>query len=358
MSSAVESPRITARRSQAIASLGLLSLLVATCLVTDLLARNRALEHWFMVKSSEFAEKNGVLFSNTGNFIDFEERVLLDEIPRADYAHGGVYFFGTSNIKWAFNTLDLSAERKRWIGNYGIGASSHTTALNLIHYLIEQHGFLTAGDRDVVIIGASFHLARDDGPDGYFGSLLSRHGLFTAAAGGRMVPAQKSTVERWLVIEKARSGGFIWNLGRLAKNWAKASSGRAPPPRHNGERYRQAWRGYMGPNWQQNMDAEVEGLRKSIDLVRSHHAQIKVVLLPQGTWTDELPFKTRYEAQVRTLCQATSTPLIDLSRAMPDEDFVDSNHLTVKGQEKFRDLIMGAISGHLLSLERSNAAPR
>src|SRR4051812_43068504 len=98
MNTLVESQGFVERRYQAIASLGLLAVLVGTCLMIDLLARNRGLEKSLMAIASEFAEKNGALFSNTGSFIDFEDRVLLDEIPQADYSRGGVYFFGTSTM--------------------------------------------------------------------------------------------------------------------------------------------------------------------------------------------------------------------------------------------------------------------
>ena len=221
----VESQEFVARRYQAITSLALLTVLVGTSLVTDLLARNRGLEKSLMSLSSEFAKKTNTVFSNTGNFIDFEDRVLLDEIPQADYSRGGVYFFGTSTMKWAFTTWDLPAEQKRFIGNYGIGASSHTDQLRLIQYLIEQRGFLTAGERDLVILGVTFRLGRRDPPTGYFASLLRRHGLYTITPDERIVPVPMSAVERWLRIEKARSGGFFWNLGRVAKGWVTTLAG-------------------------------------------------------------------------------------------------------------------------------------
>lgn len=347
MSNFVEIHGFLAQRYQSFTSLGLLAVLVVTCLMTDLLARNRDLERLLTAKSSELAEKNGTGFSYTGNFIDFEERVLFDEVPRANYSRGGVYFFGTSNMKWAFNTWDLPAEQRQLIGNYGIGASSHTTQLRFIRYLIEQRGFLTAGGRDLVIIGLSFHSGWKDSSTGYFASLLRRHGLATIAPDGRVAPVPMNAVERWLRIEKARSGGFIWNLGRLAKGWLTALGGWGSHTPHDGAKYRQYWRTIMGAQWQPNMDAEVERLMEMILLLRSQNAQVKILLLPQGTWMDELPFKARYEALVRRLCLVTSTPLIDLSRAMPDDAFVDSNHLTVVGQEKFRDLIMREIEGHL-----------
>src|SRR5262245_26284065 len=201
MAKVVKSQEFVARRYQAIASLALLAVLVGTCLTTDLLARNRSLEKLLMAKSSSLAERNVTLFSNTGNFIDFEDRVVLDELPTVDYSRGGVYFFGTSNMKWAFTTWDLPAEQKPFIGNYGIGASSHSTHLTLIRYLIEQRGFLTAGKQNLVILGVSFHLGRPDSPDGFFASLLRRHGLYATMPDDRIAAVPMSAVEHWLRIE-------------------------------------------------------------------------------------------------------------------------------------------------------------
>jgi hypothetical protein len=351
-----ESQVLFVRRYQAIASLALLAALLGTSLVVDLLARNRDLERWSTAKGTEFAEKTRTIFSNTGNFIDFEDRVLLDEIPLADYSRGGIYFFGTSTMKWAFTTWDLPPEQRRFIGNYGIGATSHTEQLRLIQYLIEQRGFLAAGKRNLVILGVDFRLGRRD-LSNYFTSLLQRHGLNIVTPDDRIVPAPMSDFERWLRIEKARSGGFIWNLGRVAKGWVSTLAGfhqSAPQGVGSFDNYL----GFMGgAQWQKNMDSELERLRETISLLRSYQARVKVMLLPEATWDNELPYKPRYEAKVRTLCQETATPLIDLSHAMPDEAFVDSSHLTVDGQKKFGNLVMSEIADHLQKLEKIYRSP-
>jgi hypothetical protein len=245
--------------------------------------------------------------------------------------------------------LDLPPAQRQSIGIYGIGASSHATELRLIRHLIEERDFLKAGERTLIVIGATFQLGREE--PGYFGSLLRRRGLFEITPDDRMVLTPISPLRRRLEIERARSGGFIWNAGRVAKNWVKAHFGTSRAPSHNPAKYRQGWREYMGPNWQQGMDAQMERLRETIALVRSHHAQIRVMLLPQATWMDELPFQQQYEMKIRALCEATSTPLIDFSNALPDKDFIDSSHLTVAGQDHFRRLVMDKIMGHLQKVE-------
>jgi hypothetical protein len=147
-------------------------------------------------------------------------------------------------------------------------------------------------------------------------------------------------VERWLRVEQARCAGFIWNLGRLAQSWWIAFRGSSHQVAHDDEKYRLGWRAFMGDNWQQNMDIAINSLQKTISLVKAYHARVRVLLLPQGTWMDPLPFKSQYEAKVKAVCAETDTPLIDLSGAIGDEDFVDSNHLTIEGQERFRALLM------------------
>lgn len=354
MDTAAASREFVVPRRQIFTSLALLVLLLITCLGTDLLARSPGLEHWLTVKSSNYAKINNTGFSYTGNFIDFEERLLLDELPHADYSRGGIYFFGTSNTKWAFTTWDLPPAVRHWIGNYGIGASNHTTVLNFIRYLIEEREFLKSGEANLVVIGVSFHLELRDNQNDFFVSLLRRRGLFTVAADGQMVSERMNPTEQWLRIEKARSGGFIWNCARLLKSWLRTFAGGGHSTPHDGALYRQYWRSIMGEHWRDNMDVQLEQLKKTIALLRSKNAQVKIIMLPQGTWMDELPFKSRYEMLVKALCQETSTPLIDLSRAMPDEAFVDSNHLTVEGQSKFRDLIMREVTGHLQKLQTNN----
>lgn len=196
---------------QALSSLAFFVLLIGTCIGIDLLAQDKGLERALTAQSYLLSKEDHKLFSDTGNFIDLEDRVFLDQIPRTDYSKGGVYFFGTSNMKWAFHTWDLPAAERHLIGNYGFGGANHTTVLQLIRYLIAQHGFLSAGKRDLVVFGVSFHLGVEPAPL-YFYNMLQRHGLFTISPDGRIVPAKLSPLDRWMRVEKARSVGFFWNL--------------------------------------------------------------------------------------------------------------------------------------------------
>lgn len=331
-------------RKQSIMSAALLALVLVTCGLADTLARNRPLEIRTTAWSSALAAKNNTLFSYTGSFVDFEERVLLDEIPNADYSKPGTYFFGTSNMKWAFSTWDLPQSERERLGNYGIGASNHKDQLEFIRFLIERYGFLKAGDRDTVVLGVSFHLAIPAAPSGgYWAALLRRRGLYTLTGEGQIEPTAMDPIARWFRIEQARSSGFIWNMGRLLHSAAKAYLTQVRPVRHDPLQYQAVWRARMGERWQQNIDEAMKSLCQTIELVRARGANIKIVLLPQGSWMEGLPFGSRYDQEVRAICAEANIPVLDLSHSLPDDDFIDSNHLLVRGQEKFRKILMNEL---------------
>lgn len=309
-----------------------------------MLARNRAFELWSTALSSRLAAQNDTLFSYTGNFVDFEERVLLDEIPKADYSTWGTYFFGTSDMKWGFATWDLALSEREHLGNYGIGASNHRDQLEFIRYLINYQGFLQAGAHDLVVLGVSYHLAHKDGPaGGYWAALLRRRGLFELTK-GEVKPTEMNPIEYWLRVEQARSSGLVWNLGRLLKGWVRAQFGIDHRIVHDASQYQASWRAFMGEHWQENIDEAMDSLRQTISLVRSRGARIEIVFLPQGSWMSSLPFGARYDGRVLAVCSAENVPALDLSHSLPDEDFVDSNHLTVQGQERFRKILFESLA--------------
>lgn len=290
-------------------------------------------------QSSALSVRNGMLFSNNGSFIDYEERMLLDEIPGTDFSRGGLYFFGTSNMKWAFTTWDLPDQLKLHLHDYGTGAASHQTILRLVRYVGDK-GMFAAADKSKVIVGLSYHLGRTETRDSYFPALVRRQGVYEIAADDRLIDAPLAPADRWFRIEKARCGGLVRNTGRLIKNWALARFNLSRQRPHDQDRYRKEWTQFMGPDWKRNIDRELVHLNQTLDLLKAHGVPVELILLPQGTWMDALPYPAYYNGRVRALAGRTSTPVLDWSKSLPDTDFIDSNHLTVGGQTKFRTMIL------------------
>ncbi len=331
----------------------LLFFLVAmgACLLTDIAANNRTLERWITAKSSALSEKNGKLFSNNGSFIDYEERVFLDEIPHTDFTQGRLYFFGSSNMKWAFTTWDLPENLRRHLGNYGTGGAANQTVLRLVRFVGDK-GMFASGAKSEVIIGVSYHLGTTETSGSYFPSLVRRQGLYAITPDDLIVETPIPPIQRWLRIEKARCGGFIRNVGRLVYNWVLTAFGLSHQPPHNPAEYRAYWREFMGSPWQENVQRELGRLDETLTLLKEHGVPAKVILLPQGTWMGGLPYGPFYNQRVRALAQLKSIPLLDWSSAIPDADFIDSNHLTVTGQTKFRSMILKEEAGRLHRLAK------
>ena len=308
---------------------------LTTCLVIQGAAHDRRLERWMTEQSSVLSMRNGMLFSNNGSFIDYEERMLLDEIPDTDFSRGGLYFFGTSNMKWAFTAWDLPDRLRLRLHNYGTGAASHQTILRLVRYVGDK-GLFAAANKSTVIIGVSYHLGTTESFGNYFPALVRRQGVYEIAPDDRLIDAPLHPADRWFRIEKARCGGFVRNTGRLVKNWTLAILDAKHQPLHAPDRYRKEWGAFMGPDWQRNIDRELGNLAETLKILHGHGVPVKLVLLPQGTWMDALPFPAYYNDRIWALALETSTPVLDWSKLLPDSDFIDSNHLTVGGQTKFR----------------------
>src|SRR3974390_911530 len=96
------------RRFQLLVGAVFLATIALTCLCIDLLSRSSRVQEF--TERAELARfKGGVgLFKNEGGFIEFEDRVLLDEIPNTDFSRGGIFFFGTSTMKWGLKTWELT----------------------------------------------------------------------------------------------------------------------------------------------------------------------------------------------------------------------------------------------------------
>ena len=332
-----------------------LILALTTCLLIEGAARDRRLERWMTAQSSSLAVRNGMLFSNNGSFIDYEERLLLDEIPSTDFSRGGLYFFGTSNMKWAFTVWDLPDPLRLRLHNYGTGAASHQTILRLVRYVGDK-GLFDAANKSTVIIGVSYHLGTTETSDSYFPALVRRQGVYEITADDRLIDVPLEPADRWFRTEKARCGGFLRNSGRLIKNWMLASLNLKHQPLHVPDLYRKEWGKFMGPDWQRNIDRELGNLDETLEILDAHGVPVKLILLPQGTWMDGLPFPAYYNDRVRALARRTSTPVLDWSKLLPDSDFVDSNHLTVVGQTKFRARLLSVENTRLGNLQNEVAS--
>lgn len=289
----------------------------------------------------------GDIYSYRGPHVDFEDRMLLEDLQDADFSRGGVYFLGSSNMKWSFMNWKLSQGERSLIRNFGIGASNHTNIFQLIEHLVAHEDLLSAGGRKThVVFGLTYDVAlgaEQKSDQGFFPSLWRRRGLHTHNYSDGIRPVRTHALTKFLRTEKSRCSGFFLMLARTvrAKLRLRATYGqpidhglKVAAERHDASKYRQALTSYMGKHWQANMVEQVDELRRSVRFLKKRGVGVTVVFLPRGTWDDQLPFNTEYQRQVRICCQSQSIEVVDLSSLLSDEYFADLAHPNPFGQEK------------------------
>ncbi|MCG3195889.1 MAG: hypothetical protein GHCLOJNM_00358 [bacterium] len=327
-----------AHRFQVGVSLLLLVAVCATFALVDLLAQDRTLEAWFRDRELEFREQANLVFPNNGYFVDFEDRMLLDELPHADYSHGGTYFFGSSNLKWGLMTWTLPEEQRRLVHNYGIGATNHTTQFQFIRYLVDHEGWLAAGgEKTHAVLAVCYRSAVEKGD--FFPSLWTRHGFYSYNQERGITPRGIPRVLRNYRIDRERCAGFL-SLAAKSAWWALWGREARAAPRDTTVYRARLVETIESTDWRKVMDQEVAELGRMLDYLRERGVRVSVALLPRVSWTHELPYPARYLEGVTRICRARSTPLLDLSALLPDEEFVDSSHVNLTGLRKQHSALM------------------
>ncbi len=319
-------------------SLLLLAAVCGTSLAVDLLARNRMLEGWFRDRELEFREQANLVFPNNGYFVDFEDRLLLDELPRADYSRGGTYFFGSSNLKWGLMTWTLPEEQRRVVHNYGIGATNHTTQFQFIRHLVEHEGWLAAGgEKTHVVLAVCYRSAVEKGD--FFASLWTRHDLYSYDRERGITPRGIPKTLRTYRIERERCAGFL-ALATKSLGWMLRGREARVAPRDTTVYRARLVESIESTDWRKVMDQEIAELGRSLDYLRERGVRVSVALLPRVSWTHELPYPARYFEGVTEACRIRSVPLHDLSALLPEEVYVDSSHVNLAGLRKQHGALM------------------
>jgi hypothetical protein len=336
------------RRFQLSVGLALLAAVVLTCLAIDLLSRSSRITQF--TESGELArfKSGGGLFMNRGGFVDFEDRVLLDEIPNADFSRGGVYFFGTSTMKWGLKTWELDSAERALVHNFGIGASNHRFVAQFIRYLVEYEGLFKAGGGNVHVVLGCFWSMGKEWPTGFFTQLWGRYKLFQYDERRGIRPADLGAVRRTWRVEQARLAGFVSaNAWRVARYVASGAGMRmsADRERQIGETEirQRAIETASVADWEKELKTQLAELRALLHYLHERGVTVTVVLLPTRADYDDLPLPQRYSAGLRTVAAENQVQFADLSRLLGNDEFVDVNHANYPGLEKLHRALISLV---------------
>lgn len=342
------------RRFQMSAGLVLLGALVLTGVGLQVLLHSpRFVELMERGELKRFKDGRG-LFMNRGAFIEFEDRLLLDEIPNADFSRGGVFFFGTSTMKWGMKTWELEPDSRALVHNYGIGATNHRFVSQFVRHMVEQEGMLRAGGENVHVILTCFWTMSNQwgGNKGFFARLWGRYGLFSYDQDKGIQVSDLGTVRRKMKFERARLASSIMvNTRRMVREIAigagMQTKGDWKGRNMSSEDRRQLLEFAKAPNWEQDLAREMAALRDLIQYLRDKRVAVTVVLLPTTSIYDDSPLPQQYQSMLRTVAEDNKVPYVDLSKLLGENEYADFHHANYRGLGKVHSALMSLARRHV-----------
>lgn len=345
----------TGERRFALRQAGLLALVLALFGIATAVAQWCVRNDWILLPSrmAEWKRTNGN-YLNTGFYRYPEERLLNEVLPDADYSQGGVYLLGASGVQTGVALWERPALEQRFIHNYGFRGITLTQEFQFVRYLVEQSGLLRAGgDKTSVIIGAavldSTHLPAID-PNPYRMSLqgvVLMDTTYTYDTERGFRPLDISPGMRWFRRNQIRNREFwTWSSRVLLAGGARIKY-LDPVNLRPAAEDRKFWLDWMGRDWENGMDAELDQLRQMIDYLQSRKVNVNAVYLPTASWTKGFPPADRFRQKVLGLFSSKSVPVVDLADAADDNDFQDSFHLGYVGVHKIQPAFLGIAQAFL-----------
>jgi hypothetical protein len=346
-------------RNQSVVALTLIGIALLTCVGLSNLSRSTAVVEWLERSELRRFQAGDGLFMNRGIFIDFEDRMVLEEIPKTNFNQGGIYFFGHSTLKWATAFWQLPPDQKSLLHNFGIGASSHRDTAQFIDHLLTNEGLAPKNGAPVtVVLGCTWSMSLA-WSNGFFSQLWGRYGLYRYDEQTGVRKISLLPVQQWWLSERARLGGFIstsvrrglrilaTQLGILKTVSTPISNPLILPPT--------AFSDAALPKWQHEHTRQMDELTRQIRVLKQNHVQVKLALMPTRLGYKALPFPAQYISDVRLLAQREGVELSDLSDLLSESEFADLNHANFAGLKKTHQALMSFVESETFALTKKRA---
>lgn len=345
--------RIRAARLQSLVVLAVLATVAVLCVWAEILAINPHRAYRVETARREHCRKSGRPFYNRGYFRDWGERVLLDELPTADYSKGGVYLFGSSPIVGATEFWRLPPAYASRIHNFGFESTEHTSQFAMLRFLVERQNLFQAGsDKNLIVFALSFYgIMPESGLKSDFEELVTRQGLYRFTPEREIETVTVSPTYRTFCIEKARISGALREALidmplRLFED--RLSIGRWRQSRC--EDHQKVVDQRLGPKWESTLETQITEFSRTLDYLQDRQITVQVVLWPLSPCDADLPYAATYNQKITELCRAKDVPIFDWSALLDDNDFSDHIHTNVGGAEKVHQAVMGMTSPFLDAL--------
>ena len=295
---------------------------------------SEALGVWLDRKSAEATDTAN---EYKRQYLDTEDRIVLQDVAELDPSAGGVYFFGASNMKWSMCVPDLPPPQRKLVHNFGAGEGSPHFHRQFVEFLVKHKHILSAGpEKTLVVYGASFINAKPalDSPATVFSNMWRRYGLYDYDFQRGIEPVGRGAAWDAYALEKARATSFVQGLIDRAGRAAVPKAMRRRNTEKNPAAFAAGYEKRMGPDWEEGIRQQRGELQEWLGYLRTQKIELQVVLLPLASWHRPLPYPPKYRAMIEEFCAANHVPLIDYSDLLADDDFLDHIHVNPQGLAK------------------------
>jgi len=308
------------------------------------LAHFQPILEWMERRQLAIWAGQNALYAHHVAFADADDRLLLQDIRRADFRRGGVYFIGSSTMQFAMAPWLLAADERRRIHNFALKSANYSEQLQWVRYLVEHKGLLQAGSgRNLVVLGLSHLDARAKLPGtidwNYIPALFERHGLYSYDADRGIGDALPGPLD-WLQRERMRGHHFLrslWKHRVLPVRPPHPDSGIEPAESAKARAVIHTIMG--GEDWSIHMDRQLERLRQIVLYLKERGARVEAVMIPLASWNRGFTEAEAFDGRAKEILRAAGVRVTDLQWACPDSQFFDMIHLNARGQQATTPLL-------------------
>jgi len=320
---------------------GLCALVLLAVLLPLAIAQAAVRSDWVLLpfNLAKWKATNG-LYYDKRFYGDDSDRFMFDDLPAADFSHGGVCFIGSSTLRYTVCRYELPPDLRPLIQNCAVSASNYSQQRQLLQFLLDHRGMRHSGrGRSLVLIQLYFFNATHYNAfrNEIWHDRWIRDGLYTFDNNGALQDLPLNPLQRGARLAQLRDDKF----------WAWAN--RAVRGRMNDVRpvlsltREQIYSNTMealNPDWSAGMDLELQQLAGTLDDLDAAGVKVVPLFFPIPTWFDGFAPNTKYRTGVDAVLRNRGLTPLDLSRALPDSDFADSVHLTYTGVHKIRPILI------------------
>ena len=313
------------------------------------LSQSKVVAEYILQRQLKKWEQGYSRFMYTGTYEDAGNYLLLDELPKADYSHGGTYFIGSSTMLHATKLWELDVSQRKWIHNYAINSANVEEQFQWIRYLVEQEGLLDSGGNKVrIVIGLNAFDTRIKRPgtsdELYVDQLFSRHGLYAYDPEKGISKTSVKGFERTIALSRMRAQNVILAL------WSHLDfpSTEVGKPVFDFKFYVASVQAkYEAGIFHEDLEYSLPIFAEMLNYLSSHNVEVVGVLMPVRSWAHDFPFEKEFEQSIQTLFSSHGVKVVDLSSLLKEKDFYDAGHANISGQTKLNKVLIELATEHV-----------